>query len=119
MRVRFVDYGRSWSRLVSNYLALPFMRPFLNGVPRPNTSNCNETVEPTPLDLVDLVTIIEKIRGLRYESVEDYVGDLETILKQTIEMSIGKDTAIVEAVETLLSNGRSSSSLQVTGDCLA
>lgn len=56
---------------------------------------------------MDLVTIIEKVRDLKYETVDDYLADLEVLLRQTHQMSANKETSLVEAIETLLGNGES------------
>lgn len=101
---------RSWSRLVSNYLALPFMRPFMNGVPRPKSVYGDESKEGPSHEiaepLIDLVTIIERVRDLKYEAVDEYLADLEVLLRQTIQLSGDKETTMLEAMETLLGNGK-------------
>ena len=78
------------------------MRPFLRGAPRPKILHAgSSSTEP----IIDVVTIVEKIRGLKYRSLEDYIADLETLQRQTIEMSVGEDATLVESVKTLVSNG--------------
>lgn len=65
---------RSWARLACNYLSLPFMRPFLHGVPPP------ASLRDTPR--LDLVAIILKARALEYTAIDDYLADLRTLVSQ-------------------------------------
>jgi hypothetical protein len=66
------------------------------------------TDKPTT-DLLDLVTIITKIRGLQYTTAQQYMGDVERLGQQmarAVADGGGKDISLVEAAETLIGNGK-------------
>lgn len=94
---------RSWARLATNYLALPFMRPFLYGAAGAAGAGDGEKED----GLLDLVEVALRIRGLRYATADEYLGDLGVLLEQARRVAgPGEEGAPVrEAMETLLGNG--------------
>jgi hypothetical protein len=92
---------RSWARLATNYLALPFMRPFLHGVSGGGNDDGNGNA------LLDLVGIALRIRGLCYATAEEYLADLRSLQEQGRRLAgAGEEGAPVrEAMETLRGNG--------------
>ncbi len=94
---------RSWARLATNYLALPFMRPFLHGVPRP--AGEKET------ELVDLVGIALRIRACHYRHTDEYLDDLGTLQAQAQRFlaAAGNKPALLpvqEGLQTLVGNAK-------------
>lgn len=111
---------RSWARLATNYLALPFMRPFLNGAVR-SKSNRRSKAGGNDRDedaLLDVVGIAHRIRTGHYQTADEYLHDLDVLREQVFNFSpteeggrsVGeadKDTSILpilEALDTLRGN---------------
>jgi len=110
---------RSWARLATNYLALPFMRPFLNGATRPK----GEVEGGREEGLLDMVGIALRIRGGYYRTAEEYLDDLLTLREQAQtfiqaakekqeqqQQEGGKEEAallpVLEALDTLRGNAK-------------
>ncbi|KAM3575374.1 hypothetical protein VYU27_002721 [Nannochloropsis oceanica] len=102
---------RSWARLATNYLSLPFMRPFLNGAKRPSQKEGGREAAgwERPLDIVEIGS---KIRAGHYGTADEYLEDLFTLREQTVAfLQAAKPAEKAEKAEQLQQQQRKTGGL--------